>query len=85
MQGVLLHQVRAHARQVAFRQMGQALKEQVGHREIEHRVAQELQALVVIRRKAAMGQRTLKESRVTEPHGQSALQGLEPDGLAITC
>jgi hypothetical protein len=61
-QGVLLDQVGAHAGEVTFRQLAQPLKQQVGHRQVEDGIAQELQALVVIGRKAAVRQRTQQQT-----------------------
>jgi hypothetical protein len=53
-QHVLPHQVRAHAGEVALWRVGELAEQQVGHREVEHRVAQEFQAFVVVRAEAAV-------------------------------
>jgi hypothetical protein len=55
-QGVLLDQVGAHAGQVALRQSAELLVEHIGYSQVEHRVAQELQAFIVVRAKAAVRQ-----------------------------
>jgi hypothetical protein len=52
------------ARQIAFRQRAQAFVEQVGNGQVEHRIAQKLQALVVIGRETAMGERLDEQLRV---------------------
>ena len=73
-QRVLLDQIGPCARQVAFGQARQLAVEQVGNGEVEHRVAQKLQPLVVIRRKAAVRERLLKQRRLSEGVAQLALQ-----------
>jgi hypothetical protein len=53
-QRVLLDQVGAHTRQIALGQGAQPLVQQTGHRQIEHRIAQKLQAFIVVGRKTAV-------------------------------
>ena len=74
MQAFLPNQIGAHAREFALRHMAHALKQQVGHRQIEHRVAQKLQTLVVLSRMAAMRQRLLQQSGGVEHMLQALLQ-----------
>jgi hypothetical protein len=75
-QAVLAHQG-AQARQVALGAVAQGLVQHVGHAQPQHRVAQELQALVVVGRMAAVRQRALQQGRVGEAMVQALLQGLQ--------
>ena len=72
MQGFLLDQVGADTRQIALIELGQTLVQQIGHRQIEHRVAQKLQSLIVIGTKTAMGQRLIEQIGI----GKNMLQPL---------
>jgi hypothetical protein len=73
-QGVLLDQVGPHARQVALGQGRQADVQQVRNRQVQHRVAEKLQALVVVGRKAAVRERELEQPRVGEGVLETRLQ-----------
>lgn len=73
----LAHEVCAHPREVAFIGTREALVEQAGHRQVEHRVTQELEAFVVVRAKAAVGDRALQQGQVVERMAQPGLQGFE--------
>ncbi len=53
-QRFLTHQVRTHARQIAFAHALAALVKQIGHRQIQHRIAQKLEAFVVLGPAAAV-------------------------------
>ncbi len=74
MQRVLLDQVGPHARQVAFGQSRQAHVEQVRDRQVQHRVAEKFQALVVVGREAAMRERELQQPRIGEGVLEARLQ-----------
>jgi hypothetical protein len=63
-QGFLAHQVGPHAREIALGQLAQALIQQVRDDQAQHRVAQKLQPLIVLRAVAAVGERQLQEARV---------------------
>ena len=60
-QRVLVDEPRAHARQVALGQRGKALVQRRADDAVEHRVADELQPLVVRRAEAAVGQRLAQQ------------------------
>ena len=77
-QGFLLDQVGAHARQVAFGQGLQAVVQQRGNGQVEHGIAQEFQPLVVVGREAAVRQRPRQQLRVGELVLQARLQCDEP-------
>ena len=72
MKRVLLDEIGSHPGQVTFRQRAQAFVEQVGNGQVKHRIAQELQPLVVIGRETAMGERLDKQLRI----GKLVLQPL---------
>ena len=72
LQRALLHAARAQARELALRQVGILLVEPDARAELQHRVAQELQALVVHVRLPGVGGMC---------HGQLQ-QGLVPEGVA---
>ena len=76
MQGVLLDQIGTHAREVTLWQFAQFFVEQMGHRQIEHRVAQELQAFVVVCAEAAMRERLLQQRQLAKAITQAFLQRL---------
>ena len=73
-QGILAHQFRAHAREVSFRQTLKPLKQKAGNTEIEDRIAQELQAFIVICAEAPVGQCLYQQARVTETVSDTGLQ-----------
>ena len=74
MQAFLPNQVGAHARKFTLWHMAHALKQQVGHRQIEHGVAQKLQTLVVLGAVAAVCQGLLQQGRAVERVLQALLQ-----------
>ena len=63
---LLFDQIGAHAGQVTFRLVAQGLKQQVGHREVEHGITEEFEALVVIGRETAVRQRTQEKTIIGE-------------------
>jgi hypothetical protein len=65
-QAVLAHQVRAHAGQVALRRSRRSARQQAGHRQAQHGIAQEFQPLVVVGAEAAVRQRTLQQARLAK-------------------
>ena len=65
-EGPLADEVGAHARKVAFGEVLVALEERVAHDAVENRVAQEFEALVVLRREAAVRHRTFEKLAVGE-------------------
>ena len=75
-QGVLLDQIGAHARQVAFGLVVQLFVQPVRHRQVQHRVAQKFKPLVVVGRKAAVRDRALQQRRIGKEVAQALLQGL---------
>ena len=77
LQAVLAHEVRAHAREVAFVAAREALEQQAGDRQVQHRVAQELEALVVVGAMAAVRQRALHQRRAGKAVAQALLQGFQ--------
>ena len=76
-QAVLAHQVGPHAGQVAFVRTGEALEQQARDGQAEHRVAEELEALVVIGAEAAMGQRAGQQPGLREAVAEPLLQLIE--------
>jgi hypothetical protein len=76
-QAVLAHQVGADARQVTLVGAREALVQQAGHRQVEHGVAEEFEALVVLGAAAAVGERTQQQARLLEPMTEPLLQGVE--------
>ena len=63
---LLADEVGAHARELAFREMLVAQKKRIAHDAVEHRVAEKLEALVVLRRKAAVRHRAFEKLAVGE-------------------
>jgi hypothetical protein len=61
-QAVLAHQVGADAGQVAFVGARETLVQQAGDRQAQHRIAQELEALVVVGAAAAVRERTRQQA-----------------------
>jgi pyrroline-5-carboxylate reductase len=64
----------AHAGQVAFVGAGKSLVEQGRNGGLQHRVAEKLEALVVVGTGAAMGQRSAQQARLQEAVAQALLQ-----------
>jgi hypothetical protein len=69
--------VRAHARQVAFVGAGKARVEQCRDCGLQHGVAEEFEALVVLGAGAAVRQRAQQQARVGEPMAQALLQRVD--------
>ena len=74
LQGVLFDEVGTHARQVAFGQLAQLRIQQVGHRQVEHRVPQEFQPLVVIGTEAAVRGGLQQQRPLAKSVAQAGLQ-----------
>ncbi len=74
MQGFLLDQIGANTGKIALVELGQALVQQIGHRQIQHRVAQKLQSFVVVGTETAMGQRLIEQICIGENMLQPLLQ-----------
>ena len=74
MQAVFAHEVGAHARQVAFVGIAEALEQQARDDQAEDGVAEKLEALVVVGAVAAVGQRALQQGRIAEPVTDALLQ-----------
>ena len=70
------NQVGAHAREFALGALAQFFVEQTGNGQSQNRIAQKLQALVVIEGKAAVRQRLLQQLRL----GKRMLQPLLQNG-----
>src|SRR5690606_34416502 len=70
----------AGAAQVPFVVVGAHRIEPLGNREIEERVAEELETLVVLLRRAAMRQRELEQLRIFETMLQMSLGPTGPSG-----
>ena len=73
-QGVLFDQVGPHPRQIAFGQISQLGVQHVRDREVEHRITQKLQALVVVGAEAAVRDRLLQQSMLAKGVAQPYLQ-----------
>ena len=71
---VLLDQVGTHARQIAFGQAGQLGVQHVRDRQVQHRIAQELQTLVVVGAEAAVRDGLLQQARLAKSVAQANLQ-----------
>ena len=76
-QRVLFDQVGANAREVTFWQAAQLFEQQMRHTQIEHRVAQKLQTLVVVGAEAAVRQSALQQSRLRKVVLQALLQRVQ--------
>ena len=63
---ILLDEVRAYARQLAFRSRGKPLVERERDDEAEHGIADEFEPLVVRSAVAAVGQRLGEQARIVE-------------------
>ncbi len=73
-QRVLLDQVGPHTREIALGLVAQAAVQQAGHGQVEHGIAQKLQPLVVIGRKAAVRGGPQQQLRVGKGVLQARLQ-----------
>ena len=73
-QAVLADEVGAHARQVAFVGVAEAIEQQARDDEAEHGVAEKFEPLVVVGAEAAMGQRALQEAGIGEAVADALLQ-----------
>lgn len=61
MQALLPDQIRANARKIAFGRLLQPPEQQTGHGQIEHRIPEEFEPLVMVGRKTAVRQRLLQK------------------------
>ena len=84
-QAVLAHQVRAHARQVAFVGAGEALEQQAGNGQAQHRIAEEFQAFVVVGAEAAVRQRPGEQLRLAEAVADAGLEFVESLVHRVNC
>ena len=81
-QGILLDQVGSHA--IGHpRAATQAHVQQVSNGQIEHRVAQEFEAFVMVAKKAAVGQRPFQQIRIGENVLQSRCNASRASRLAL--
>ena len=76
-QAVFAHQVRAHAGEVALVAVREALEQQAGDRQAQHRIAQELKPLVVVGAPAAVGEGPRQQGRLCKAVAQALLQSVE--------
>ena len=76
-QAVFAHEVGAHAREVAFVGAAEALEQEARDRQVEHRVAEELEALVVVGAEAAVRERAVQQRLFREAVAEALLQGVE--------
>ena len=74
-QAVFAHEVGAHAGQVAFVGAGEALEQQAGNRQAEHRIAEEFEPFVVVGTEAAVRQRARQQRAIVESMAEALLQG----------
>ena len=79
-QAVLAHEVGAHAREVAFVGAGEAVEQQPRDGQVQHRVAQELEALVVVGAEAAVRERALEQRALGELVAEPLLDQRRPAG-----
>jgi len=70
----LLDQVGAQPGQVAFVDLGEALEQQRRHDEVQHRVTQKLQPLVVAGAMAAVRERLLEQRGIAEMMAETGFQ-----------
>jgi hypothetical protein len=77
-QRFLAHQPGAQAGELAFRHLRKARVQLVGHGAAQHAVAEELQALVVVRAVAAMRERLLGQRRCAEAVPEPGFEGRVP-------
>jgi hypothetical protein len=73
-QAVLADEVRAYAREVTLVAAGEAIEEQRRDREVQHRVAEELEPLVVLGAVAAVRERAHEQARLREAVPEPRLQ-----------
>ncbi len=73
-QALFAHQMRAHARQVAFVGAFEALVQQAGDGQAQHRVTEKFKPLVVVGTEAAVRQRAAQQARVAEAVTDAPLQ-----------
>jgi hypothetical protein len=73
-QGLLLDQVGAQARQVAFGQVVEAFVQDRGDDAVQDRIAEEFEALVMQTAVATVGQRLLQQAGFPERVTQASLQ-----------
>ena len=87
-QAVLAHEVGAHAREVALVGAGEAVEQQPRDGQVQHRVAQELEALVVVGAEAAVREGALEQRALGELVAEPLLDQRRPragvDGDADT-
>src|SRR6476620_11052978 len=74
MQRVLLDQVGPHAREIPFGQACKADEKKVRDGQVEHRVAQKFQPLVVVSRKTAMREGLDQQARIRKAVLKARLQ-----------
>ena len=72
MQAVLAHEVGAHAREVAFVGVAEAVEQQARDDQAQHGVAEELEPLVVVGAEAAVRERALEQRRGRRTGGRCA-------------
>ena len=75
-QAVLAHEVGANAGQIALVAAGKPLEQETGHRQAQHRVAQEFKPLVVIGAEAAVCDGQRQQRRICKRVPQVSLQRL---------
>ena len=73
-QAVLAHQMGADAGEVALVGAAEAVEEEARDDQAQHRVAEELEPLVVVGAEAAVGQRALQERRIAEAVADALLE-----------
>ncbi len=76
-QAVFANEMGADARQVAFVGVAEAVEQQARDDQAQDRVAEELEALVVVGTEAAVGERAFQQGRVAEPVADALLQCYE--------
>jgi hypothetical protein len=79
-QAVLAHEVGAHAREVAFVGTVEAVEQQPRDGHVQHRVAQEFQALVVVGAEAAVREGALEQRALDELVAEPLLDERRPAG-----
>ena len=73
-QTLFADELRAHSAEFTFTGLGVLQEQQVRHREVQNRVAQELQALVVRAAVAAVRERALQQTRVAKAMPERAFE-----------
>ena len=79
-QAVFAHEVGAHAREVTFVAVAEAVIEQARDGEVQHRIAEKLEPLVVRGAEAAVRERALQQRLAVEDVAKPPLQGLQRGG-----